>query len=203
VASFNRIQVGSTFEVLVRQGETPGVVVHADDNLRDELDVRTSGTALVLRLKPGSHILRANLTADVTVRELVDVRVTGASKVRFSGDIRADVLHVTASGASRIEQGTLTAKTLALRLSGASSLTLKGAADRLTIYASGSSQAGVKDLRAQDVDVRLAGGSSASIHADKTITAVVTSASELVYRGDAILKEQTSTGASSIRRGQG
>src|SRR5438093_10988383 len=115
VSSFTRIQVADAFSVVLKRGQTDQVVVRVDDNLVDELDVGVSNGTLRLALKPNLSIQRATLQANVTVKDLAGVELSGASSVLVSDLVTAQRLTVAMSGASQF-RGNIMAKQADLRL---------------------------------------------------------------------------------------
>jgi hypothetical protein len=94
--------------------------------------------------------------------------------------------------------GTLRSNQATLDLSGASAVDLTGNATNLTVDASGASKANLQDLAVQMLSIDLSGASSAVVAVSGTISADVSGASRLQYRGNPTLTHRSETGASTI-----
>lgn len=199
LAGFDAVRLSHAFDAEVVRAAEFSVEVTIDDNLRDRLIVEVRGDTLHIGLESGTSI-RGNVTLDarVTLPELAELRLSGASRARLSGfDAAGDVV-LRASGASRI-QGELAAQTVAINLSGASSAEIVGSAETATFEASGASRFDLADFVVASASVELSGASRADVHVTAEITRVeVNGASTLVYRGDPRLGSVDSSGASTI-----
>ena len=102
---------------------------------------------------------------------------------------------ISASGASQVNR-TLRSNQATLDLSGASAVDLTGNATNLTVDASGASKANLPDLAAQMLSVDLSGASSAVVAVSGTISADVSGAPRLQYRGNRTLTHRSETGSS-------
>lgn len=134
-------------------------------------------------VKSGTSVRDATLHADVIARSLSGIEVSGASKVHLSREFAVDALEVTLSGASDID-GSVRCGIAGVRLSGASNARLSGSVDILVLEASGASDLEAEQLQVDDLTITLSGASSATVSVADTISAEVSGASALRYRGD-------------------
>jgi hypothetical protein len=198
-AGVTRLDVAYGFDVRVRLGQPEAVTVTYDDNLADLLDVGVDGRTLRIQLKPQSNIQnRPTLRAEVTMSRLEELRAAGASTVTVTGRIPDSGLRLLVSGSSRV------AADLALdqadaTVSGSSRLELTGTANTLSAQGSGASRLELADLHLQDLNIRLSGASRASVQVDRTITAQVSGASNLTYKGTPQFRNRDTSGGSSIQ----
>ncbi|HEV8651189.1 MAG TPA: head GIN domain-containing protein [Actinomycetes bacterium] len=199
VDSFDRIDIGSAFKVQVSLGERDALTLHVDDNIRDRIEYGVSGGTLRLRLKPRSPVRDATLRADVFVRRLREVRASGASNVQIDSELTGDAVAVGLSGASEVS-GRANVGALRAELSGASKMRFAGKASGLTVQASGASGLDLGELEAERLDVQLSGASKATVSATGTISADLSGASSLRYKGSPRFERQQTSGSSSIER---
>ncbi len=195
---FSKIEVGSAFHVSVTHGKNDSVTVRVDDNLVGRLDVGVSGNTLHIGLEPGTSVSDATLEADVTARALNGIGLSGASTVRLAGIFTGDRLDVTMSGASHLN-GEMRVTGSSMELSGASNVTLTGSASQLTVKESGASKLAAERLMASDLTIDLSGASSATVFVTGTISAGVSGASALRYRGNPSFTRKDTSGASTIQ----
>jgi hypothetical protein len=197
VASFSRIQITDAFDVSVTLGHPVHVTVRVDGNLLNHLDAGVSSGTLHLGLKPGTAVQNATLKADVTAPTLSDIEVSGAGQVHLFGDLSGQNLDVSASGAGGIV-GSVRVSEADLNLSGASHATLSGSAGRLVVKELGACHLEADRLQARELTANLSGASSASVWATDTISAELSGASSLRYRGSPRFIRREVSGGSSV-----
>jgi putative autotransporter adhesin-like protein len=194
-----RLDVGSAFDVRVAIGQEEAAMVTYDDDLADRLDVGVDGGTLHLRLRPPTTVAdQGTLRAEVTLRQLEAVRVGGASTVEVTGKLRRSDLRLEISGSSRLAAD-LGLDRADATVSGASRPERTGTTGRLEADGSGASRLELAALRLQDLDIQLSGASHASVQADRTITAQVSGASNLTYKGAPEFTRRDTSGASTIQ----
>ncbi len=197
-ADFTEVEVGNAFTVDISQGAGYGVVVTADDNLFEYLDIYQRGRTLVIGFK-GASIGRATWRAQVTLPDLERLDVAGASRVNVAGFKGQDEMEFEASGASRIT-GRCQARDVAVEVSGASTVELGGSADKLELDASGASTASLGDLVVDRADAVVAEASRATLSVKTMLDANVSGASTLFYVGNPTLGNVHTSGASTLKR---
>ena len=195
--SFSKIEVGDAFDVNVTVGDADQAIVRVDDNLVDHLDVGVTGETLHLSLKPRTSVRSATLHADVTVRSLSDIEVSGAGQVHLSGVVTGQRLNLTMSGAGGLD-GTIRVGDANVELSGASRAKLAGSAGHLVVKESGASDLEADQLQAEDLTVNLSGASTATASVTNTVSAELSGASSLRYRGSPTFTQREVSGGSSI-----
>jgi hypothetical protein len=176
VDDFTRLEAQQTFQVHVSTGSAPKVVLHADDNVLPELDVGVSGDTLHLKLKSDVSTRQATLRAEVTVPNLEGISASGASQVE---------------GPVKIDEGTI-------ELSGASRAVLTGSAGDLEVDASGASGVDSPELTVGTLDIELSGASRAELTVTDSLSAALSGASSLRYRGSPQVMKSDVSGGSSI-----
>jgi hypothetical protein len=83
-------------------------------------------------------------------------------------------------------------------VSGASNAELSGSASRLVVSGSGASRLDSLQLQASDLVIELSGASEATVSVTGTISAVVSGASDLRYKGSPRFTKKDASGASNI-----
>jgi hypothetical protein len=176
VKGFERIDVSGAVRLEYSAGKETTVEVSTDDNLLPLVVTEVSGDTLKVYVR-GSTSTSLGTTVKVSAPQLKGLTVSGASSATLSG---------------------LEAKGLRLNVSGASTVTASGTADRLDVDCSGASHVHAKGLTAQTVVVGVSGASGAEVRAVQELDANASGASSVRYAGSPARKKENTSGASSI-----
>lgn len=182
VGVFSRVDVSNSFHVTVDVGETPSLTLRIDENRQPHLDVGVNGDTLRIALKPSISLRDVTLEAALTVTSLSGINGSGASDIRIEDALSGDGLEVDLSGASFLS-GPVAMQSIDATVSGASEVLLTGEVDVLTVDASGASQLALLELAIDQLDVELSGASSADVAVSGTLSANLSGASSLRYKG--------------------
>lgn len=197
VADFSRVEVSNAFDVNVTIGEVPSLSLRIDENVEPHLDVGVSGDTLRIGLESGISFREVTLEADFTVPSLDWIEASGAVEMHLENQLTGDNLQIELSGASFLD-GPVEVQSMTAAVSGASELVLTGRVGSLTVDASGASQLALLELAVDQMDVRLSGASNADVSVGGTLSANLSGASSLRYRGEPTITGVESLGASSI-----
>ncbi len=198
---FTAVSISDTFTATIQQGDEYAVVVRADRNVVDYLDVGLSDGSLEVGLENGTRLSGSfALEVSITMPALDTLQVSGASTATVGHFADTPSLAAEVSGASRLTLVT-DGTDLDLDLSGASRATLNGKTGALHLDASGASSIDAEDLEVERCDAKLSGASTAHVRVTGTLgPARLSGASTLTYQGTPELVEIDTTGASSVRR---
>ena len=201
ITGFDKVDISYSFDVKLSQGESFSVVIRADDNLVEHLQVVKQGSTLKIGLKPNSPDIRsATLQAEITMPELTGLDLSGSSQVTITGFKSAQALVVDASGASHL-QGDIEADTVSFNLGGSSEVILTGSAQNLIMEeAAGSSDVDLTDFAVVDASIKAGGKSQVTVNVSGRLDAEASSASHVYYLGSPTLGKMDTSGSSSIEQ---
>jgi hypothetical protein len=94
----------------------------------------------------------------------------------------------------------IAAEDLKLESTGASNITVEGAATKLEANLTGASRLNAHSLQARSATLDLNGAANADVSVSEALRASVTGAGSVAYSGDPKSVEQHVTGAGSVRR---
>lgn len=204
VASFHGIHVSNAFDVYLTQGNEDGLAISAsEERYRD--NIKTEVKNGVLYISYDGKGLRFNggkmrLKAYVSFKNLDEIKASGACDLYVIGDMRVDELLVDLSGASDMKGINLKINKLTVSISGASDMKISGIASQLKIDAGGASDFKGYDLATDYCDAFASGASSIQITVNKELSAKASGASDVHYKGNAIIRELKSSGASTVSK---
>lgn len=167
LTGFDRLEAGLTFDLLVRQGEAFQVLIFADDNFVDFIQVDQTGTTLTFGLKPGYayDITGMTMRAEVTMPVLARLQLDSSSHAKLDGFVNQGQLGASLSGAS-ILTGRLEGDGVFLKVAGSAAVVLAGAAQTLGVDACGSSQVDLSDFHAGRLTLEASCASKVKVNED-------------------------------------
>jgi hypothetical protein len=199
-SGFTSVEVSSSFRVTLTQSSNYSVTVTANQKIFDLIEVNQIGSTLKISMRPGTFSGTADLSAQITMPELRNVTLSGATSGTAAGFRSAQPFAVQLSGASSLQLTGFQSGNITADISEASSLKASGAAGDLVSVVSGASSLDLSGLAVNDASVNLSGASHAQVDVGGRLDAQVTEASSLQYSGDPTLGSIITSGASSVGR---
>jgi len=203
VPSFHAIHVSNSFDVIITQGSQESLAVSAS-NKEDIADIKTYVEKGVLKIlfdkKEKWWPKNRKLKAYIAVKNLDEIYGSGASDINIEGALTASDLKLNFSGASDLNGKLVISSKLDIHLSGASDIEINGSAAEVTIDANGASDVKAYEFKTTNCIVDASGASSVRITVDKELSAKLSGASNVSYKGTAMIKDIKTSGASSISR---
>jgi hypothetical protein len=196
---FTTINVSSAFKVNVTQSSQYSIIITANEESLDQIEVNKVGNTLTIAVKPGAIFTNFNSQAQITMPKLESVVFSGATHGIAEGFNNQEPITFKLSGASSLDVNSFQAGDVTTDISGASSFTATGTANDLVCTVSGASSLNLLNLAVNNANMNLSGASHATINVSGQLDADVNSASTLEYTGSPTLGTINSSGASTIR----
>ncbi|MFT4023369.1 MAG: head GIN domain-containing protein [Flavihumibacter sp.] len=202
-APFTGVRISSAIDLYLSQGDETGVAVSAEDPaVRDRIKTEVKDGELHIWFD-GQNWKNwrgnKNMKAYVSVKTIESLKASGASDIKLMGKIRADKLAVDLGGASDLN-GELECKTLEMDISGASDLTISGNIGATSMRLRGASSVKSWGLATDYCEVDVSGASSVNVIVNKELNVKASGASDVRYKGDGVIKEMKTSGASSVSK---
>ncbi|MBS1496349.1 MAG: DUF2807 domain-containing protein [Bacteroidetes bacterium] len=199
--SFTKIRVSGAIDVFLSQSETQSIAISAsEDKFKNGIKTEVENNVLNIYYD-GEKNWRNNkkLKVYVSFKMLDELQATGASDILVAGTLTASDLQVNLSGASDFK-GDVKVNTLSLKLNGASDVTLTGTASNVDIQSSGASDVKGYGFAADYCNATVSGASDVYITINKELLAHASGASNVRFRGNAIIKDMHTSGSASITK---
>lgn len=203
VSPFNSIKISGGIEVFLSQSNEEAVAVSAsEEKFRDK--IKTEVVNGTLRIFYDGDRLTWNignkkLRAYVSFKNLNNLEASGASTVKINGTLTASSLNVKLSGACELT-GSIKATDVKIDVNGASNVKLNGNVANIDIDASGASDVKGYNLSTDECIVNASGASDINITVNKEISAHASGASSIHYKGNGIIKDVRTSGASNVSK---
>jgi hypothetical protein len=197
--SFHSIEVGMGIDLFLSKGEQAVAVSAREISVRDHIktEVRDGILKISYDWKEGLTRNNKSLKAYVSFKTLDAIRATGGSDVTVDGTIQSDMLSLHISGGSDFS-GKISVRKLVLHQSSGSDVDISGVAADAIISASSGSDFDGYDLITETSTINASGGSDINITVMKEITAEASSASDISWKGSAIVKKTKASSAGSV-----
>lgn len=200
--SFSVIKVSGSIDLYLSQYETESIAVSAsEEKYRDNIKTVIEDGALKIYYDGDNFLNWKNkkLKAYVSFKTLEKLFASGASSVQVSGAIDVPSLFIDFSGASDFK-GAVKVEDLKIDLSGASDVKISGTASKLSIRSSGASDVKGYDLVADYCSAKASGASDINITVNKELNVHASGASDIFYKGDCVIRDMQSSGASTVKK---
>ena len=204
VSSFTAINVSNAIDLELTQSDEEALAVSAAKaEYRDRIKTKVENGVLKIWYDDEDRFWKNSgnkkLKAYVSFRTLNKLTASGASDVNVTGTIKSGNFQMNLSGASDFK-GALEVRSLDLDLSGASDAQIVGSASELKIQASGASDFKGFDFTIDNCNAEATGASDIKITVNKELNARASGASSIQYRGNGVIRDLKSGGASSVSR---
>ena len=201
--SFNAIKVSGGIDVYLSQFETESLAVSATEE-KYKQNIKTVIENGTLRIYYNSDWgwTKGNkkLKVYISFKNLERIEATGACNVQVAGAISVPSLTLNMSGASDFK-GAVAITNLTMELSGASDAKISGTATNVSIQSSGASDVKGYDLITDFCTAKASGASDINITVNKELNVHASGASDVFYKGTAVIKDIHNSGASTIAKG--
>ncbi len=204
ITGFNSIEVSGAINLYLSQGNEEAVAVSAaDEELLNRIHTELRDNVLYIRFDSKGLSWNRNwqnnkIKAYITFNSLKKLEASGACNIKLTNQLKLAYLKVELSGASDLS-GEVSITDLLISLSGASECKLSGSSSKTNIICSGASSVRAFDLICENAKIDVSGAASVRITVNKEISARASGASSINYKGAALMKDISSSGASSVK----
>ena len=177
VAGFKSVDVSGAYEVEITAQKDFSLEIEGDDNLLPLIKTEVNDGNLVIKSEKGFN-------------------TKNPLKIRISAP---DLSSLSLSGASKVDLANLSNEAFLLDSSGASKIRIDGTTREFTVEMSGASKLDAENLKAENVSVDSSGASKMTVFVSNRLKADLSGATKLVYAGNPVSVDKTTSGASSVK----
>jgi Putative auto-transporter adhesin, head GIN domain len=203
ISNFKTLDLRVSGDIYLTSGDHASVKLEGDDNLLKFIDVEQMGDVVTIRSHEGLNLIPTNdLKIYVTTQTFDKIEASCACNIESQNKLTSpDGLEMHMSGAGNIKLE-VDAPSVDARLSGAGNISLKGQAKDVKLNLSGAGNAHCYDLLAENTDVSISGFGSAEVYASVKLSASVSGAGNVDYKGNATDVEQHVSGAGGVHKAE-
>ncbi len=195
---FNGISVSGGLDVVIYPSDTQKIIIVADKNIVDFIEVKVSGNDL--KISPTRTILTArSKMVEVYSRQIVKIDASSAAKVTSSDTIKSDQFKIISSSAAEVLVS-CRFKRLEIEASSAAKIKVEGETEELKANVSSAADLHAYDLRSENANVWASSASLARVYVTHTANLHASSAANIKYDGDPVIKNIESSSGSNVEK---
>jgi len=198
VSGFNGIHFKAVGKIMLSQGETEGLTIQADPEVRARIHTEVKDGILWITQETdwkdwtGFRLIDKGMTIyHVTMKEIKSLTVSGVGSVD-SAEINSDSLSFTLSGPGTVTVGNVKANTLNLEISGVGSVDIAGKCTEQYLTLSGAGSYQGTRMETQRTIIKLSGVGNARVWANEMLDATISGAGGIEYYGEAKVNQKVS-----------
>ena len=196
VAAFSKIDVGGSFEVIIKQGDRHKVTIEADDNILEVIETTVAGNELNIEFRDRVNVSNAHVKVFVETPVLNAINASASATVKVEGILKAEErVAFEASSASDI-QADVDAPACRLEVSSSGKIVVKGRTKDVEAEASSGGAVEAYELLSENVKADASSGSSIQIHASLKLNGEANSGASIRYRGNPTVSKEENSGGS-------
>lgn len=180
--AFTGIDVGSTIDVFLSQGDKISVEVEADENLHEY--IKTEVKNEILNVYTDVNIREAEKKrVNVTMKDITSLSCTSAGDLFGVTPVKSENLRISCTSAGDIKLE-LYAKTVDLDISSSGDLSMTGEADKLNADLSSAGDLNAYEFKVKEADISVSSAGDADIYVTEKLRTDASSAGDVNYKGD-------------------
>jgi len=197
VGNFDAIDIGGIFEVILEEGNSPGVIVETDENLHELITVENNNGTLNIQTEGRISDAR-ELLLRITFKKIKDIDLSGAVDLKSNSVMKGKNLEIDISGAADLTLP-VDVKNLVIDASGGCEIDLEGTVNKIDFQVSGAGELKALNLEAKEAIISISGAGSAEVNVSKKLDVNVSGAGSVQYTGDPVISKSIS-GAGSVEK---
>ena len=186
VKDFDKILIDCSANVYLSQtknGQTPQVVVKAEESILDLVDVSVEGSELVVDMK-GCIINSSGVKVFVSLPTIAEITADGSGGFSTQGEFIQDkkvIINIEGSGDADLK---IITNKIEANIEGSGSISLDGEVESLEASIEGSGDIVATDCKAQVVDIEIEGSGDVKVYATKELNVSIEGSGDVKYKGD-------------------
>ncbi len=197
VGIFQSISLAMPATLTVRNGETPGLLIEADDNILPLISSTVRERTLTITYTRPCVLPSGTVRITATAPVIREVAILGTGRIQSEEMLRSENLAARITGSGDMDLAVETA-TLATTITGTGNVKLAGTAQSHIISLPGAGTVDAAALQTERTTVEILGSGNAKVNASQSLTVKITGAGTVLYSGNPRV-EQTITGTGTVR----
>jgi hypothetical protein len=198
LGDFTGVEIASSANVYIRQGDKTSVKIEGDDNIVPDVTTDVRNGTLVISNKPGSYQHKLELKVFVTVKDLKVLTVTGSGDIKGETPFTISDLVLNIVGSSDIILD-LNANKIESNLAGSGDIVLSGSCKEHETNLAGSGNINATKLKSRKSDVHISGSGNCKVDASELYVAI-SGSGDVFYKGNPEKLQTSVTGSGDVHQ---
>jgi hypothetical protein len=198
---YDGVSLSSSFDVELVEGSEGQIVVEAESNLMEyiEIEVRR-GTLKIGTVDKVNISTRKGVLVKVPVEKISSISLAGSGDIYSTMMLRNSTMDISVAGSGDINLE-LECRDLQANVAGSGDIKLRGRAEQLDANVAGSGDIAAFDLKANNVNASIAGSGDVSVYCNGgKMKASIVGSGDLRYKGSASSTEKSVMGSGDITK---
>lgn len=187
IEDFSSVNLASSFNVVITQGETQKIVVRGQQNIIDSLNTKVSDNQWTACLKPGCYSV-FNLTVYVTLPAIDKISVTGSGNIELQDFNQQNDLTVVIAGSGNITMNDFaSAENLYASLKASGDFYANENVDcfkNMEVKCTGSGNFNGYNIKTNRCEAETMGSGKCFVSASDKLKATISGSGDIYYRGN-------------------
>ncbi len=197
---FSEISLKGNYQVTLKSGSTPQVVIVTDENLLDYINTSVENEVLTIDNQEKIYS-KDGIKLFITYQDLTAMQSAGASVIKSEEVLSGEKFHLDVTGAGLVEME-LEVGEFHLDLPGAGLVKLSGKASDASFNLAGVGNLEAYSLVADNCEVNVSGLGGAQVHVKENLKASVNGIGGIKYKGDPAVVQDDVSGIGTIKRAE-
>lgn len=195
-SEFSRISNSLNAQIRITTGRSNhSVTVTAQNNILDQINIRTRGSELILESDGCIH--RADLQIDISLFQLTGLFNAGSADIQGTNTWQADELTINLSGSGSID-AILDVIELDASIAGSGLVDLTGSVENAEISIAGLGDYEAFGLESEDSNITISGSGNADVFVRDALTGAISGSGQINYKGNPVTVDVTITGSGRV-----
>jgi hypothetical protein len=192
--SVSGIKIGGATNVYLTQGTEDKIKIEAPDKYINSIKSEVNDGVLTLSGK-----VEKATKIEITVKDLKSIALTGASELKSTNAINVDNLKVKIDGSGDLKLDVV-ANNLNIQIDGAGDVKIKGTAQSADFTINGAGDVKAGELVCKKCNVNISGAGEAKLNVTDELTADVSGAGSVKYKGEPKIINKNISGAGEFKK---
>src|SRR3954464_640658 len=197
VDDFTGIRAGDALKIIISQSDAATVKVNAPEELQSYIKTEVKDSILYISTE-GNMKDDQDITVFITVKSLNSLENSGIADIKSENKLICENLTLVSQGVGNMNLD-ISSKEIKAQIDGAGNVTLRGNTQLLDIRISGAGNLKASDLEANKVTANVSGAGDAKVNVVQSLTASVSGAGSIIYKGNPVDRNVDISGVGSVR----
>lgn len=182
--SFNGINIGGNFDIVLNKGEEGKLVIEAEENIIPYIVTKVVKNNLQIRFKKNVNVKTTNkLLIKVSYASLTKLALGGSGTIESNNPIKTNDLKIHLAGSGNI---TLPLETneVVTAISGSGNIRVSGRTKLIKTVITGSGSIHAYDLTTNEINAKITGSGSVKTTVTKKIKSKIIGSGNIYYKGE-------------------